>query len=328
MQVCGDTIALQANHDSRRRLLGALVAAAVALVALVLPAQALAHHANTDITCSEVTINYIAFSSKANNTTNYEVQVDPGTSNEVIHTGQHMFDGRNGTGVVSLGLSEGAHHVKVYGWWNTNGHYRARHLLGQANLECGEPPPHGDCTIVGTEADDILVGDLIGPFADVICGLAGDDFIEGLLLDDDLRGMEGLDTLNGGPGNDKLDGGTDDDTLDGGDGNDKLLGGDGDDSIDDNVGDDFIRGGDGEDTINDNAGNNKIYGGAATDSISTGDGRDKIRGGDGDDSISSGGGDDRVAGGRGADFIDGGPGNDRLWAGGGDDVVFDPDGKQ
>jgi hypothetical protein len=43
-----------------------------------------------------------------------------------------------------------------------------------------------ECTIVGTDGNDVLVG---SSAADVVCGLAGDD------------------TLTGGPGDDVLDGG-------------------------------------------------------------------------------------------------------------------------
>jgi Tol biopolymer transport system component len=79
--------------------------------------------------------------------------------------------------------------------------------------ELGEvvPPPPGDCTLTGTEEDDVLKGTRGN---DVICGLGGDDRI--------LGGAGGDDLLLGGEGRDRLVGGGGADTLRGEGGNDVL----------------------------------------------------------------------------------------------------------
>ena len=59
----------------------------------------------------------------------------------------------------------------------------------------------GHCTILGTDADDVLEGT---PGEEVICGLGGHDVI---------RGLGGDDVLDGGAGGDYLDGGDDTDTC-------------------------------------------------------------------------------------------------------------------
>jgi hypothetical protein len=77
----------------------------------------------------------------------------------------------------------------------------------------GEPcrVPSGVCTILGTEANDVLTGT---PLHDVLCGLGGDDALDGgdgddVLLggdgDDVLVGGEGVDCMVGGPGTDSAD---------------------------------------------------------------------------------------------------------------------------
>jgi RTX calcium-binding nonapeptide repeat (4 copies) len=71
------------------------------------------------------------------------------------------------------------------------------------------------CTIVGTQAADVLRGTR---GRDVICGLGGNDTIIG-------RG--GADVIYGGPGADILDGGAGNDVLRGGPGNDTLRAKDG-----------------------------------------------------------------------------------------------------
>ncbi len=78
------------------------------------------------------------------------------------------------------------------------------------------------CTIVGTAADDRLVG-TDGP--DVICGLAGNDTLIGLGGDDTLRGGRGADVLSASAGDDTLIGGRGRDVLVGGSGWDALYGG-------------------------------------------------------------------------------------------------------
>ncbi len=92
--------------------------------------------------------------------------------------------------------------------------------------------------IIGTEADDVLVG---GPGNDVIRGLGGNDDLSGRNGDDRLTGGDGDDILNGGNGDDRLAGNDGDDRLEGGGGADTLLGGDGNDTIDGGRGDDLIE---------------------------------------------------------------------------------------
>ena len=71
------------------------------------------------------------------------------------------------------------------------------------------------CTIVGTQAADVLRGTR---GRDVICGLGGNDTIVG---------GRGADVIYGGPGADVLDGGAGNDVLRGGAGNDTLRARDG-----------------------------------------------------------------------------------------------------
>jgi Ca2+-binding RTX toxin-like protein len=66
------------------------------------------------------------------------------------------------------------------------------------------------CTIVGTQAADVLRGT---SHRDVICGLGGNDIILGGKGNDVIYGGPGADTLNGGAGNDTLRGGPGNDTL-------------------------------------------------------------------------------------------------------------------
>jgi Ca2+-binding RTX toxin-like protein len=114
-----------------------------------------------------------------------------------------------------------------------------------------------DCTITGTEGDDVLEGT---DGDDVICGLAGNDTITGLA---------GNDTLKGGAGNDTVKGGAGDDTVRGGGGNDALRGGPGNDTV---------RGGGGNDNLKGGSGNDALRGGRGTDACRGGPGNDSIRG--------------------------------------------------
>ncbi len=81
--------------------------------------------------------------------------------------------------------------------------------------------PSALCTIIGTDADDVLTG---GPFGDVLCGFGGND------------------QLNGGEGNDLLVGGAGDDQLVGGAGADCFIGGPGTDSADATPPDKYVHG--------------------------------------------------------------------------------------
>jgi hypothetical protein len=84
------------------------------------------------------------------------------------------------------------------------------------------PPAPANCTIWGTNGNDLLVGT---DGNDVICGLGGDDTLIGLGGDDRLIGGDGNDWLAGGLGNDFLSGGAGDDTLDARDGAYDLVAG-------------------------------------------------------------------------------------------------------
>jgi Ca2+-binding RTX toxin-like protein len=76
------------------------------------------------------------------------------------------------------------------------------------------------CTIVGTQAADVLRGT---SHRDVICGLGGNDIILGGKGNDVIYGGPGADTLNGGLGNDTLRGGPGNDTLQARDGRRDIL---------------------------------------------------------------------------------------------------------
>jgi Ca2+-binding RTX toxin-like protein len=100
----------------------------------------------------------------------------------------------------------------------------------------------GRCTLVGTNADDNLIAT---SFPSKICGLGGDDVIEG------LDGATGNDVVLGGPGNDTLRGRRGNDKLFGGSGNDKLFGGPGNDKLFGGPGNDRFAGGPGKDKVSD-----------------------------------------------------------------------------
>ena len=154
-------------------------------------------------------------------------------------------------------------------------HYRivARSAAGTtagADASFATPPrpldPSGRpvrCTIVGTQAPDVLRGT---SGRDVICGLGGNDRI---------LGGGGADVIYGGPGADILDGGIGNDVLRGGAGNDELLGRSGDDRLEGGAGGDRLDGGTGRDTL---------LGGAGPDALLARDGRrDLVDGGGGAD---------------------------------------------
>ncbi len=119
------------------------------------------------------------------------------------------------------------------------------------------PPPVSDCTITGTEGDDVLEGT---EAADIICGLAGNDTITGLGGNDTLRGGQGNDTAKGGAGDDAVRGGAGDDALRAGPGNDSVKGGGGNDNLKGGSGNDALRGGKGTDTCKGGPGVDSIKG--------------------------------------------------------------------
>ncbi len=104
-----------------------------------------------------------------------------------------------------------------------------------------ETPAYDGLTVTGTDAGEVLEGDVDG---DLIEGLGGNDDLFGYGGDDIIRGGPGKDFLEGGAGDDTLEGGADSDVLTGAEGNDTLRGGAGADAFD-------IYGGDGQDVVED-----------------------------------------------------------------------------
>lgn len=130
----------------------------------------------------------------------------------------------------------------------------------------------GDGALVGTEANDVLLG---GGGADVLRGLGGDDRLEGGDGDDRLEGGAGRDALLGGAGADRLDGGDDRDRLEGGDGDDLLTGGAGEDALLGDAGNDRLDGGGGRDVMQGGTGNDTYVVDDLTDlALETPDGAD------------------------------------------------------
>lgn len=159
-----------------------------------------------------------------------------------------------------------------------------------------------ECSISGTESDDVLIGT---DEDDVICGFGGDDLIIGGMGQDVLIGGAGADELQGGPG---------DDVLFGDDGTDALFGG---------TGTDVLRGGADDDRLTGGAGDDVLRGGNGGDDLAGGDGADTLWGGNGDDLLRGANGDDVLYGGVGGDVVRGGSGSDRLRGGPEDDVCID-----
>ena len=176
----------------------------------------------------------------------------------------------------------------------------------QAGVLCGDER----ATIVGTSADDVIVGT---DGADVIAGLGGNDQIVGLDGDDLICGDEGNDVIRAGRGEDTVLGGAGNDTIRGQQNADVILGGEGNDTIRGNNGADLIEGGSGDDTI---------LGGKGMDELHGNEGADDIGGGNHDDLILGGAGDDFLRGGNAADTIHTGPGMDRIRGGIGVDRIL------
>lgn len=168
--------------------------------------------------------------------------------------------------------------------------------------------PHAlDCTVEGTEGDDVLVGT---SGDDVICGYGGAD---------NIQGFGGDDLLLGGPGKDVISGGEGDDIIDGGEGGDQIFGGDGADSIFGGPGWDRLHGGVGADHFRGDSENDRMYGNAGRDQLFGGTGTDTLYGGSTDlqdgDRIFGQSARDRLYGGSGLDQLFGGSGDDGLWGG-------------
>lgn len=154
----------------------------------------------------------------------------------------------------------------------------------------GAPSIAADCTIAGTDGDDVLRGTA---GRDQICGLAGNDR---------LVGLEGDDVLLGGPG---------DDMLVGHQGNDRLVGGAGHDSLVPGAGDDTVEGG----TDRDNVSYRDLAGGVVVDlaaGTASGDqtGTDELLSIEG---MTGTPGDDTLLGFAGKNYIEALGGDDIVW---------------
>lgn len=181
-----------------------------------------------------------------------------------------------------------------------------------------------NCTIVGTNGDDVLTGT---NGDDVICGLDGDDQISGLEGNDTILAGEGNDTVNGGDGNDTINGAAGDDMLFGNAGNDRIFAGEGDDRADGGEGSDTISGLAGEDDLRGQDGNDTISGGEDDDIIIGGTGQDTLRGDDGNDEVRGDGANDSISGGNGNDLLRGGTGTDTITGGAGNDTLLSNTGR-
>lgn len=189
-----------------------------------------------------------------------------------------------------------------------------------------------DCTIVGTNGNDVLIGSSLD---DVICGLGGKDEIWGLWGEDALIGGDGKDVLMGGGGNDVINGSAGFDTVSYNKispwrvarfgisvdqkagrasgrvhGRDRLL------SVERVIGTrhtDVLFGSRLADRLLGGAGADSIKGRRRSDVLLGNGGDDVMRGGRGDDVMWGGWGDDRLYGGGGFDHAYGGPGTNRIF---------------
>jgi hemolysin type calcium-binding protein/List-Bact-rpt repeat protein len=189
-----------------------------------------------------------------------------------------------------------------------------------------------DCTIVGTDGNDVLIGTSLD---DIICGLNGKDVIWGLRGEDVLIGGYGRDVLVPGGGNDVIKGSDGFDTasyqkispwltarfvvsvdLKAGRASGKVHGHDRLWGVEGVIGTrrgDVLLGSSLADRLVGGAGADTIKGGRRADVLIGSGGDDVIRGGRGDDTIWGGHGDDRLYGGGGFDRIRGGPGRNRIF---------------
>jgi Ca2+-binding RTX toxin-like protein len=168
------------------------------------------------------------------------------------------------------------------------------------------------CTVVGTFGDDRRLRGTNK--ADVICGLAGDDRINGKHGHDTVYGNEGDDLLVGLGGDDLLDGGPGTDSVSygssqqsvrvdlaggraRGEGNDTLV------SVEDVTGsryDDVLAGDAGPNRMSGKGGDDLLKGRAGPDALYGGPGRDTLLGGPGIDLLDGGSGPDTCRHGAGA----------------------------
>jgi len=170
---------------------------------------------------------------------------------------------------------------------------------GEAELVSIDQDALAFSTIVGTNGNDILLGDTND---NVIFGLGGNDQINGDYGNDTLHGGDGNDFLVGGHGDDLLDGGTGVDLLAGGDGFDVVTYADAQGAVAVNLVDSSLNWGDAagdvyievevfqlsnfNDSFRGAGGNDIVFGGAGDDVLEGGAGADVLNGGDGIDTVS------------------------------------------
>ena len=129
--------------------------------------------------------------------------------------------------------------------------YRIEQIKFSDGVAWGDAAIKAGVKTVGTMGNDVITGYNDG--GNRICGLDGNDTLNGGALADQIDGGIGNDQIYGNGGDDLLLGGAGDDYLDGGAGNDVLDGGTGKDSLYGGTGNDtyILRKGDGVDTITD-----------------------------------------------------------------------------
>ncbi|PSF39500.1 hypothetical protein C7H19_01550 [Aphanothece hegewaldii CCALA 016] len=213
-------------------------------------------------------------------------------------------------------------------------------------------------TTIGTNGNDILLGDIESDLLDSITGGNGNDILLGLTSNDTLKGEAGDDFLDGGTGTDSLEGGTGNDTfvidsttdvvveLSGG-GTDTVISSVSITSLAANVENlrlanpaldgtgntlaNTITGNKLNNTLNGGAGNDTLYGKGGNDTLKGGlaafsgfllipGGNDLLEGGNGNDSLEGQSDNDTLIGGSGNDTLVGGAGADILTDGGGIDI--------
>jgi Ca2+-binding RTX toxin-like protein len=206
--------------------------------------------------------------------------------------------------------------------------------------------------ITASHHDDVVVG---SGDANVIRGLAGNDWLAGLAGNDTLDGGDGDDTVIyqwssgrvavnlaenwavdgygsrdtlyniehviGSSLNDWLKGNQQNNTLIGGDGHDTLDGGDGDDRLMGGNHNDLLLGGKGNDLLQGQTGNDLLFGQDGNDFLDGGADADSLYGGDGADILLGGDGNDELYGQAGIDWLQGDDGDDRLYGGDGHDYL-------
>ncbi len=162
----------------------------------------------------------------------------------------------------------------------------------------------GQITVL-TNLTDIVEG---APIGETICGLDGDD---------QINGNQGPDVIFGGDGADIIQGQEADDVLSGGPKGDFLFG---NDSVNSNPAlddDDELQGGDGRDHLEGGHRNDILEGGEDRDTLEGGPQNDTLRGGRGNDILAGEAGDDILDGQEANDTLDGGVNTDTLTGGGG-----------